>query len=113
MSEQKMFCQSEPRYVTRGIQERLPVLYQILLWNAVDGLRDSGQQMDYLQVFRLQTKDNPDRRGKLLLISHSQEKPPYNREYTIPIRTDTEEVNGKIYVIDDSEHAVMMWAEEY
>lgn len=113
MAEPKMFRKGEPRYKTRGINERLPMLYQILIWDTIDNLRDSGQKLDYLQVFRIRTEDNPDREGKLLTITHSQEKPPYQKEHTIPIRADSEEVNGKIYVIDDMEYATMLWADEY
>lgn len=113
MAEQKMFRKGEPRYMTSGINERLPVLYQILLWSAIDNLRDSGKKLDYLQVFRIRTEDNPDRKGKLLVITHSQEKPVYKREYVIPVRADSEEVNGKIFVIDDIDHATMLWADEY
>lgn len=111
--DEKMFRKGEPRYMTSGINERLPVLYQIFLWDTIDNLRDGGQKLDYLQIFRIQTKDNPDRKGKLLIITHSQEKPPYQKEYIIPIRADSEEVNGKIYVIDDMEYATMLWADEY
>lgn len=113
MAEQKMFYEGEKRYISSGIHASLPVLYQILLWNAIDSLRDSGKELDYLQVFQIQTKDNPDRKGKLLIVTHSQEKPPYSREYVIPVRDDAEDVNGKVYVIDDTENATMLWAEEY
>lgn len=113
MAEQRMFREGEKRYITSGINASLPVLYQILLWNAIDNLRDSGKELDYLQVFKIQTKDNPDRKGKLLTITHSQEKPPYSREYVIPVRDDAEAVDGKIYVIDDTEYATMLWAYEY
>ncbi len=113
MSEQKMFREGEQRYLTRGIHDRLPVLYQILLWDTIDNLRDSGQELDYLQVFRIATKENPNGKGRLLEITHSQEKPNYCREYLVPVGRDAEEINGKIFVIDDTDHATMMWAEEY
>ncbi len=113
MSKQQMFRPGEPRYMTCGIDERLPFLYQILLWDTIDKLRDSGHELDYLQVFKLDTKNNPDRKGKLLVIGHSQEQPPYEKQYQIPVSNDSRYVNGKIYVIDDLEYATMMWADEY
>lgn len=113
MSEQKMFRKGEQRYLTNGIYNCLPVLYQILLWNTIDNLRDRGQELDYLQVFKIVTKEKPNGKGKLLEITHSQEKPKYCRKYTLPVGEDTEEINGKIFVIDDTDHATMMWAEEY
>ncbi len=113
MSKQKMFREGEQRYLTRGIHDRLPVLLQILLWDTIDNLRDSGQELNCLQVFKIATKENPDRNGKLLVIIHSQEKPGYRREYVMPVGRDVEEINGNIFVIDDTDHATMMWAEEY
>lgn len=113
MSEQKMFRADEPRYLTAGIDAHLPVMYQILLWNTIDNLRDSGQQLDYLLVFDIQTKENPDRKGRLLIITHSQEQPPYYKQYVIPVSADSEMVNGKIFVIDNRKHATMLWADEY
>ena len=113
MSKQKMFRKGEPRYITRGIDARLPVIYQIVLWNTIDELRDCGQELDYLQVFQIKTKKNPNREGKILEIIHSQEIPEYSKTYEIPIRQEEESISGKIFVIDDITHATMLWAEEY
>lgn len=113
MKHQEMFKEGEPRYITRGIHDSLPVICQILLWDAIDNLRDSGQRLDYLQIFRLRTIENPDRDGKILIIRHFQEQPAYSMEYKIPVRKDSVSINGKIYVIDDIDHATMLWAEEY
>lgn len=46
--DEKMFRKGEPSYKTREINERLPMLYQILLWDTIDNLRDSRQKLDYL-----------------------------------------------------------------
>lgn len=113
MSEQRMFREGEPRYLTCGIDDRLPVMFQIILWNTIDDLRDAGQQLDYLQVFHFTTKANPKRTGKIVEIVHSQEVPEYSKTYEIPIKAEEESINGKIYVIDDITHATMLWAEEY
>lgn len=113
MPRQQMFRPEQPRYMTRGIAGRLPVLYQILLWDTIDKLRDSGQKLDYLQVFKIMTTENPGREGKLLSIIHSQERPRYQKQYELPISKDSESINGIIYVIDDGEYATMLWADEY
>ena len=113
MKKQQKFRPEEPRYMTKGIAEELPILYQILLWGIIDKLRDSGQRMDYLQVFRLKTTTNPDREGKLLSITHSQERPRYEKEYILPVSKDSESISGKIFVIDDAEYATMLWSDEY
>ena len=113
MSEQKMFKSGEPRYLTRGIDERLPVVYQIILWDTIDALRDIGFELDYLQVFDIKTKQNTERTGKVLKITHSQEVPEYSKTYEIPIKNEDVSIDGKIFVIDDVTHATMLWAEEY
>lgn len=113
MPKQQMFRHGEPRYMTKGIAKSLPFLYQILLWNTIDKLRDSEKKLDYLQVFEIKTTDNPDREGKLLSITHSQECPRYRKQYVLPVSKDSESINGKIYVIDDGEYATMLWADEY
>lgn len=113
MSEQKMFKVGEPRYLTRGIDDRLPVVYQIILWDTIDALRDTGFELDYLQVFVIKTKQNTERNGKVLEITHSQEVPEYSKTYEIPIKNEDVSIDGKIFVIDDVTHATMLWAEEY
>ena len=113
MKKQQMFRPDEPRYMTKGIAEELPDLYKIILWSIIDKLRDSGQRLDYLQVFELKTTFNPDREGKMLSITHSQERPRYKKEYALPISGDSQSVSGKIFVIDDLEYATMLWADEY
>ena len=113
MPEQKMFQEGEVRYITKGIADKLPVIYQILLWNTIDALRDTGQEMDYLQVFQIEIKESPQKEGKVIEIIHSQEMPEYSKIYEIPIKQDEESISGKIYVIDDITHATMLWAEEY
>lgn len=113
MSEERRFIAGEPRYITRGISDKLPVIYQIILWDTIDALRDTGFELDYMQVFELKTIMNPKRGGKILEVKHSQEIPEYFKSYEIPIGIDQESVEGRIYVIDDITHATMLWAEEY
>lgn len=45
-----MFDESN-RYLTRDIQERLPTMIQLCLWNEIDRLKCVGIAVDYLQVF--------------------------------------------------------------
>lgn len=39
-----------PRYLTRGVNDTLPLQLQVFIWNCIDRLPD---ERDYLQVFRL------------------------------------------------------------
>ena len=91
-----------PRYCTRGINETVPTLTQIILWNLIDSME--VDEKDYLQVFRLTTD------GTTQHITHSQEQPPYER--TLAFRTDNP-ITAKIFVIDDETHTTMLLAEEY
>jgi len=107
-----MFKVGEPRYVTSGINAEMPITYQIILWNTIDSLRDAGQEMDYLQVFEFSTME--DANGKVLQnIRHFQEVPFYEKKYSLPIKTKEEGIDEKVYVIDDGDHATMLFASEY
>ena len=91
-----------PRYLTKGISERIPVLVQLLLWQMAD---EMPVRKDYLQIFRLEWKNG------VLKITHSQEVPPYTRTYTL---TAGETVKTeKIYIIDSGNYSTMLLAEEY
>lgn len=91
-----------PRYCTRGINDTVPILTQIVLWDLIDSMEVS--EKDYLQVFRLTTD------GTTQHITHTQEQPPYER--TLEFRTN-EPITAKIFVIDDETHTTMLLAEEY
>ena len=92
---------NNPRYATRGIAEKVPVLTQIILWNLLDKL---PEPKDGFQVFTL------SERNGLQVIEHHQEIPEYRKDYEI--KAD-ETVAAKIFVIDDGTHSTMLLAEEY
>ena len=46
------------RLITKGIQQKIPIEIQILLWNMQDKLRKQQQKIDYLQVYRLEAVQN-------------------------------------------------------
>lgn len=96
------------KYITKGINEQLPLELQIYLWNMIGELQDKIE-LDYLQVFRLSTI-NKD--GRILQqITHTQEVPPYKN--TVIIRISKPISNRKIFCIDDDTHSTMLFAEEY
>ncbi len=108
--KEERFKEGQPRYMTRGISEEVPLKIQIILWSMVDALR-KVKKLDYLQVFELETIGNQEEGSLVQVITHSQEQPKYGRVYYIPILDDG--VAGKIYIIDDGEYATMLWADEY
>ena len=113
------------RYITRGINNTIPVKLQILMWELIGRLE--GDNRDYLQVFQLELFMGKN--GEVMQkIIHTQEEPLYKKEYYINIHEkpvhkiegkDTsvlnidEPINEKIFVIDDTSHSTMLLAEEY
>lgn len=87
-----------PRYLTKGVSEIVPILIQLCLWDFATDMEDS------LQIFEL----SPE--GKSQRIIQKQEQPEYRKEYLIPC---TEPVTAKVYIIDDETHSTMLLAEEY
>ena len=100
----------EKRYVTGGIDERLPQELQRLIWTSVDmRVLLANEKIDYLQVFTFKKID-----GEILAVHHEQEQPPLlNVNYT-NYRPEYEELlHEKIFVIDDGDHSTMLFAYEY
>lgn len=96
------------RYVTRGVNEEIDVILQLIMWSMIDKLKDEGNvELDYLQVFKLRKE------GKEVIIEQSQEVPEHKVSYTIEIE-DVEIGNeNKIYVIDSGEYSTMLLPSEY
>ena len=46
----------------------------------------------------------------MLHIRHEQEQPDTKMDYVLPVN---EEINCKVYIIDDIDHVTMLLAEEY
>lgn len=104
-----MFEKKDNRYITRGVNTTLSIHLQFLLWNLIDTLKQSKSiELDYLQIFNFKHIVNNDKYN--LVITHSQEVPPYEREYKFYV---DKPVDKKIYVIDDGTYTTMLLAEEY
>ena len=98
------------RYVTCGIDERLPQELQRLIWTSVDmRVLLANEKIDYLQVFTFKKID-----GEVLALHHEQEQPPILNVHYTNYRPEYEEIlHEKIFVIDDSDHSTMLFAYEY
>ena len=104
------FKDGQLRYISRGVSEHIPKEIQSYLWKMVDILRETTKP-DYLQVFRLETIGNSEDGTLVQVITHSQERPNYERTYYFPM--DEKGVTEKIYIIDSVEYATMILASEY
>ena len=87
-------------YLTKGVNERIPLLTQLFLWDLIDKL---DEPKDYIQFFYLSEENGRQK------ITHKQEKPEYKHEYLL----DTKPVTETVFVIDDGTHTTMLLGEEY
>ena len=94
--------------MTKGINNKVPLSLQIIIWSQIDKIVASKISVDYLQVFTFEKREN-----KLVLIHH-QEEPIYRNEIQFEMKDEFQNlVNTKIYVIDDLTHCTMLFASEY
>ncbi|EEH97072.1 hypothetical protein CSBG_00698 [Clostridium sp. 7_2_43FAA] len=92
------------RYITRGVNERIDLQLQILLWSLVDDLQI---EKDYLQVFKL------SRVVDVVNIEHTQEVPDYKVYIKVNAKDLEFEGNEKVYLIDSQDYSTMLLSEEY
>ena len=97
-----MFEPEKKRYLTRGVDETIPVELQLFMWEAIDHM---PEPKDYLQVFELSVENC------LQIIHHTSEQPEYEMTYILPTAENT--VKAKIYCIDSHTYCTMLLAEEY
>ena len=96
------------RYVSRGINDEIPIDVQIFMWQLIDELKDTTEDVDYLQVFTISTVDESE---NTIRIIHSQEVPEYKKIWIFEASEPSNQ--EKIFVIDDWSHATMLLAKEY
>ena len=92
---------NNPRYLTAGVSNSIPLSLQIFIWNCIELL---PEECDYLQVFELKPF------GGMQQIRHTAEQPEQQMLYMIPC---DEPVAAKVYVIDSDTYSTMLLAEEY
>lgn len=97
------------RYVTRGVNEKVDIRLQLMIWSMLDKLKDEGNvELDYLQVFRIRKE------GNKIVISQSQEVPEYSCTYEIELEDIKIDDEIKVYVIDSGEEfSTMLFPGEY
>ena len=89
------------RYLTCGIDSKIPLELQLFMWECVDQL---PLKRDYLQVFDLEQV------GTMQSITHRSEEPEYRKVYLLP---SEKPITEKLYIIDDGDHSTMLLASEY
>lgn len=48
------------RYISRGINDEIPIDVQIFMWQLIEELKDTIEDIDYLQVFTISTVDESE-----------------------------------------------------
>ncbi len=97
-----MFEPEKKRYLTRGVDETIPVELQMFMWEAIDQM---PEPKDYLQVFNLSVENG------LQVVHHTSEQPEFDMTYILAASDAS--VTTKVYVIDSEEYCTMLLAEEY
>ena len=64
-----MFQSKNNRYVTRSVDNTVPIETQFFLWSLIDDQVQNGNEMDYFQKFELKATVNGQ------LVVHGQEEP--------------------------------------
>lgn len=101
-----MFQSKNNRYVTRGVDDAVPVEIQFFLWSLIDEQVQKGNEVDYFQKFELKITE----KGQEIL--HSQEEPSRSRKTLLKIPNECC-VNRTIWVIDSEAYQTMLFPEEY
>lgn len=100
------------RYMTKGIQERIPLELQMVLWELQTKIRCEQTKIDYLQVYEL--KINKGKEEGSQFVIHRTQEPRYKVNYSIQIKVPIED---KIFIIEDCYEdkivETMLLAEEY
>ena len=97
-----MFEPEKKRYLTRGVDETIPVELQMFMWEAIDQM---PEPKDYLQVFNLSVENG------LQVVRHTSEQPEFDMTYILAASDAS--IATKVYVIDSEEYCTMLLAEEY
>lgn len=104
--------EGKDRYITKGIEQKLPLTLQLFLWKCIDDEIVRKEPLDYLQVFKLQKYYDPSiSNSTSLRITQSQEIP--ERLSTYSLSNGSSSVEGTIFIIDDGSVVTMLWADEY
>lgn len=107
-----MFNNKENRYITRGVNEKVPKEIQLYCWQLIDKKRSEAEiELDYLQIFEL----NPaNQRHQAIEVVHRQEQPFFINYHEVKITEAGADFQiEKLWVIDDSVNQTMLLPEEY
>ena len=107
--EPKAKFNKSTRFMTRAIAETFPDELKILIWEIIDEDVNEYSDTDYLQVFTFEKIGQ-----NLITVKREQEEPPRTTVVYIDYKSEYQSIlDRKIFVIDDTDHSTMLYAEEY
>lgn len=107
--EPKTKFNKSTRFMTRAIAETFPDELKILIWEIIDEDVNEYSDTDYLQVFTFKKVGE-----SILAVTREQEQPPRTTVVYIEYKAEYQSIlDRKIFVIDDTNHSTMLYAEEY
>jgi hypothetical protein len=101
-----MFQSKNNRYVTRSVDNTVPIETQFFLWSLIDDQVENGNALDYFQKFELKVSTKGQE------IVHSQEEPKWSQETLLPIPNECC-ITETIWVIDSGDYQTMLFPEDY
>lgn len=101
-----MFQSKNNRYVTRSVDNTVPIETQFFLWSLIDEQVQNGNTLDYFQKFELKATE----KGQEIL--HSQEEPQWSQATVMAIPKECR-ITKTIWVIDSDDYQTMLFPEEY
>ncbi|MFS0555784.1 DUF960 family protein [Brevibacillus reuszeri] len=108
MSEQKRF--TSDRYVTRGVNEVVPVELQLILWSILEKRQERGDQLDFLQVFELSAEWVD---GEPLQKVTNRQEQPFHEEVFYVDHTENLAIGVTVWIVDSRTYSTMLLPKEY
>ena len=101
-----MFQSKNNRYVTRSVDNTVPIETQFFLWSLIDDQVQNGNALDYFQKFELKATEI----GQEIL--HSQEEPQWSQA-TLMVAPSECRITKTIWIIDSEDYQTMLFPEDY
>ncbi|MFS0567532.1 DUF960 family protein [Brevibacillus invocatus] len=108
MEVRKMF--STDRYVTRGVNEVVPIELQRMLWSILERRQERGDQLDHLQIFELSSEWVD---GEPLQKVVNQQEQPFHEEVFYVDHTENLAIGVTVWIIDSGTYSTALLPEEY
>jgi len=101
-----MFQSKNNRYVTRSVDNTVPMETQFFLWSLIDAQVQNSNNLDYFQKFELKAT------AKGQMILHSQEVPQWSQVTVMAVPSECC-ITETIWVIDSGDYQTMLFPEDY